>query len=159
VLHENRKRIRIHENLFTVGKRTSPHVYSTSTCLLYFHMSILLPHVYSTSTFIFYFHVSTLSAYVYSTSTCRPHTAAALRLSVRITSDESKFWCLDIFLLRDCVYVRLLCYHLRHILRSINMGESLPRITNVRACTFLIFMYQNTQAKILETLCDRLASD
>jgi len=68
VLHENRKRMRIHENLFTVGKRTSPHVYSTSTCLLYFHMSTLLPHVYSTSTCLLYFHMSTLLPHVYSTS-------------------------------------------------------------------------------------------
>jgi len=30
-------------------------------------------------------------------------TAAALRLSVRITSDQLNFWCLDIFLLGHCI--------------------------------------------------------
>ena len=69
-----RKRMRIHENLFTVGKRTSPHVYSTahvysiSTCLLYLHMSTLPPHVYSTSTCLLYLHISTLPPNVYNTS-------------------------------------------------------------------------------------------
>jgi len=31
------------------------------------------------------------------------HTAAALQLSVRVTSDQSNFWCLDIFLLGHSV--------------------------------------------------------
>jgi len=89
-----RKRKKIHENLLTVGKRTSlpwystcmclhylyvsthlhlstlhPHVYSISTCPLYIHMSTLYPHVYSISTCLLYIHMYTLHPHVYSTST------------------------------------------------------------------------------------------
>ena len=49
----------------------SPHVYYTSTCLLYLHMPTLPPHVYSISTCLLYLHMSTLPTHVYSTSTCQ----------------------------------------------------------------------------------------
>jgi len=62
-----RKRMRNHANLFTVGKRTSPHVYSTCTCLLYLHMSTLLYHHMST---LLYLHMSTLPPHVCSFSIC-----------------------------------------------------------------------------------------
>jgi len=73
VLHENQQANEDHENLFTVGKRTSPHLYSTSTCLPYLHMSILLLHIYSTSTCLLYIHMSTLSLYVYPSFTYLIH--------------------------------------------------------------------------------------
>ena len=78
VLHENQKanedkRMRIHENLFTVGKRTSPHLYSTSTCLLCLYKSTLPPYVYYTSTYLLYIHMSTSSLYVYPSFTYLIH--------------------------------------------------------------------------------------